>query len=126
MNDRGQNMKSHAQKNKQVLPYVHEAERSDVWRVCVSDQTHQLFARQLESEQFVKKTESSRHNTASPNSTHLGGRKTRCQGHHCTSQLLYSSSLTLWQQYPDGLSQVVINHSHLAHVLSTSHQQNGT
>lgn len=36
-----------------IIPYVHEAKCSDVGRVCVSDQTHQLFASQLESKQFV-------------------------------------------------------------------------
>lgn len=53
------------------IPYIHEAKCSDVWGVCVSDQTHQLFASQLESKQFVQKTESSRNNATSPNSTHL-------------------------------------------------------
>lgn len=59
-----------------IIPYIHEAKCSDVWRVCVSDQSHQLFASQLESKQFVQKTESSRHNTTSPNSTHLKRIKT--------------------------------------------------
>lgn len=36
-----------------IIPYIHEAKGSDVWRVCVSDETHQLFASQLESKQFV-------------------------------------------------------------------------
>ena len=40
-------------KKLKILPYVHEAKCSDVGRVCVSDQTHQLFASQLESKQFV-------------------------------------------------------------------------
>lgn len=53
------------------IPYIHEAKCSDVRGVCVSDQTHQLFASQLESKQFVQKTESSRNNATSPNSTHL-------------------------------------------------------
>lgn len=54
-----------------TIPYVHEAKSSDVRRVCVSDQTHHLFACQLESKQFIQKTESSWHNASSPNSTHL-------------------------------------------------------
>lgn len=56
---------------KLIIPYIHEAKCSDVWRVCMGDQTHQLFASQLECEQFVQKTESSRHDTTSPNSTYL-------------------------------------------------------
>lgn len=31
------------------IPYVHEAKCSDVGRVCVSDQTHHLFAGHFES-----------------------------------------------------------------------------
>lgn len=53
------------------LPYVHEAKCSDVRRVRVGDQTHQLFAGQLECKQFIQQTESSRHNTTSSNSSHL-------------------------------------------------------
>lgn len=56
---------------KTTLPYVHESKCSNVWRVCVGDETHQLFASQLECKQFVQQTESSRHNATSPNSTYL-------------------------------------------------------
>lgn len=37
----------------------------------MGDQTHQLFASQLECKQFIQQTESSRHNATSPNSTYL-------------------------------------------------------
>lgn len=66
---------------KMILPYVHEAERSNVGGVCVGDQTHQLFASQLECKQFIQQTESSRDNATSPDSSYL---KDKHKTHHCT------------------------------------------
>lgn len=65
------------------LPYVHEAKCSDVGRVRVGDQTHQLFASQLECKQFIQQTESSGHNTTRSNSSHLQDNVK----HHYTNQI---------------------------------------
>lgn len=50
--------KRHLTMSLTIVPYVHEAKSSDVGGVCVIDETHQLFASQLEGKQFVQKTES--------------------------------------------------------------------
>lgn len=54
-----------------TIPYIHEAKCSDIRRVSVSYESHQLFPGQFKSKQFVKETEGSGHDTTSPNSSHL-------------------------------------------------------
>lgn len=54
-----------------TIPYIHEAKSSDIWRVSVSYQSHQLFPGEFKSKQFVKETEGRGDDTAGPNSSHL-------------------------------------------------------